>query len=175
MKKIYLFLFLAVFLLLNNPIKAEEEIIFFYSNSCPFCHDVLEVIEEYQLDEKLNILKLEAGEENFTEIYHEHLEICRIPVHQGGFPTIYYNQECNFGKTNNINFLLEFADIEEVMGEVDEEQIYQEETIEEDRNLAETLSPIESKPMPIWLMIPIIIGPAIFIYIVYIIIKKLNL
>ncbi len=183
MKKFYLFLVFAVFLLLSNPIKAEEEIIFFYSDRCPFCHDVLEVIQEYELDEKLNLTKLEAGEENFSEIYHEHLEICDVPVHQGGYPTIYYNEECTFGKTNNINLLLELAGIEEVKGEMDpdpiinEQEEIEEETEEEEENELQgaRTTPRESEPIPIWLMITIFVGPAIFIYIVYLMIKKLNL
>jgi hypothetical protein len=180
MKKLYLFFLPTIFLLLSNPVKAEEEIIFFYSDSCPFCHDVLEAIDEYQLDEKLNILKLEAGEENFTEIYHEHLGICDVPVHQGGYPTIYYNQECSFGKTNNINLLLELAQIEEVKGEIDSELREREEDtaveeIEKINNPSETLPPMQKEPIPAWLIIPILVGPAIFIYIAYLMIKKLNL
>ncbi|GEM_PF-3459238 len=189
--KIILFFFLG-FLFLNNVVNAQEEIILFHSDTCPHCIEVLEFVDKHNLEEEINLKEIEASEEGFDEKYDKALEICDTG-HQGGYPTLYYNGECFFGKTNNIEQLSEIAGITEVQGETEQTQEYQtpeetpptetpeveeewmddnqEEDVDQEQNPAE----FQREPMPIWITITMFIGPAVFLYIIYLIIKKLNI
>lgn len=162
MKKIYICILSILFLICSlTNIKAEDEIILFYSDSCPHCHEVLDFLDENELE----IILYEENDEGFEKIYREHLDICNIQEDQAGYPTIYHNEECSFGKTNNIELLSNILDIKGEKIETNENED------EEKINIVE----FKKEPLPIHIIISMFIGPALFIYITYMIIKKLNL
>ncbi len=172
-----------------NLTNANEGLILFYSETCGYCKQVLQVIEENNLEEILDLEMIEANEEGFKEIFAVALKDCGRDPDRGGYPTLYHNGNCSIGATNSIETLLELADAtktgesnqEDVLGDdtnlTDEKN--EEEEVEEERTLEEITHQederIEPVPRPFTHILMIIIGPALLIALGYYMIKKLNL
>jgi len=173
-------IFTTVFLFLNISVKAQDEIIFFHSDTCPYCTEVLEVIEENDLEEVLNIKIIERNDEGFSEIFIKSLEDCGMDPDRGGFPTLYHNGECSVGKINAVDTLLALAGIEVLDEEMEEDEVDVDEDMtvieEEEREVFPLeIQEFEREPRPITHILMIIIGPALLIGLGYYMIKKLNL
>ena len=179
------FLLIVILSFSSTAIHADDELILFHSDTCPHCIEVLDFVEKENLKEKTNLKDIESSEEGFREKYNKALEVCEVG-HAGGYPTLYYQEECIFGKTNSIEKLSKIANIEEsIRGETEkveqhepEEYVEQEELYEDEQNLPveeEKPQDIGRETFPLWIKITMFIGPAIFLYVIYLIIKKLNI
>jgi hypothetical protein len=178
MKKIIIFLIAVFFFSLNYTItNAQDNIIIFYSNSCGYCKDLFEAIEEEKIDEILEIQRIEASEEGFQEIFTQSLEECDLDPNKGGYPTLYHNGECSVGSLNAINTLFELAGIEKNEDVIESETENQIAETEEDRTLSEVdeTEDFEIPKRPFWQILAMLVGPAILVGIAYFMIKKLNL
>jgi glutaredoxin len=177
MKKVFFGIFFSFLLLITfKTVSAQEnEIIFFYSNTCPYCHDVLEVIDTYNLEESLNMELLEASQEGVRDKFYEHLELCGLGTNQAGYPTLYYNGKCSVGSNNNINVLFNLAGISSEQEIEETEEIENTTEVEEDEEEEREIQNIEIPRRSIWVTLAMFIGPIVMVVIAWLIIKKLNL
>jgi hypothetical protein len=185
MKKLLLSVIaLTIFFSFHNTTKAQEDLILFHSDSCGYCKQVFNAIEENDLLEILDIYIIETSEDGFKDLFRASLEECGRDPDRGGYPTLYHNGECSVGSEETINTLLTLAGIvendeEEITTEEEtmvEEEIDEEEevrTLEEVTPIQENQTEVEPRPFSHILMI--ILGPALLIALGYFMIKKLNL
>lgn len=177
MKKIVLGLMLSFFFLTaHNSIQANEELILFHSDTCGYCDQVIDVVEEHNLKEILGLKMIERSEEDFEEIFTSSLEECGLDPNRGGYPTLYHNGECSTGSISAVSTLLDLAGIE-----IEEEE-YEKDSDEEDKTPAnldqteeEEKEEFEPEPRPLSHIFIMIIGPILLIGLGYFMIRKLNL
>jgi glutaredoxin/uncharacterized protein YqgQ len=84
----------------------DPEMILFYSQSCPHCHNVSNFIKENKIDEKINILQLDASGK-YGELFVEKVKECGLDSQGYGVPFLYYSPEshgCIMGDTPIIDF-----------------------------------------------------------------------
>ncbi|MFA5020601.1 MAG: GAP family protein [Patescibacteria group bacterium] len=111
MKKIFLFLFLAVALILPVIAVAEastidsEQNIYYYSATCSHCRKVEEFFEQYDITEKFSIISKEVSQNpaNAKEFY----DFCvskDIQPEEMGVPYLHFEGQCYSGDVDIINF-----------------------------------------------------------------------
>jgi glutaredoxin len=90
----------------KKPKYSNDEIIFFYSETCPHCKNVEAFIEENNLDAKLKIIKKEVyyNEANRKELL-DFAKRCNLNEGEIGVPFIYYDGRCYIGDRDGINLL----------------------------------------------------------------------
>ncbi len=148
-----------LFLTSQNLVMAQGDVIFFYSNACKDCDEVVEVVEEGNLEEELDFYIIKEDDEDFKDIFDSALAECELDSDIESEPVLYYGGDCTFGATEVITTLNELADFEKK--EIENEQ--------------EEAAAIERESRPFYHYIIMIIGPAILIVLGYSMIKKLNL
>ncbi len=149
-----------LFLTSHNLVMAQGDVIFFYSDRCEDCDEVIEVVEERNLEEELDLYIIKEDDDDFKDIFDSALAECGLDSDTESKPVLYYGGECSVGTTDVIATLNELADIEKNETEDEEEEITVNETLES---------------RPFYHYIIMIIGPAILIILGYSMIKKLNL
>jgi hypothetical protein len=93
----------------------EEEILFFWGTTCPFCHVVMDEIEERGLEDELDIVMLEIYEEKDNlDLFREKVGVCGINPNQAGVPLLFTEGECFIGPDAILSKLLRLAGEEEV-------------------------------------------------------------
>ncbi|MDD4122705.1 MAG: hypothetical protein PHO23_00230 [Candidatus Pacebacteria bacterium] len=91
----------------------DPDMILFYSQSCPHCHNVNNFIKENNIDEKINILQLDASGK-YNELFVEKVKECNLDSQGYGVPFLFYNPEdkgCVMGDTPIIDFLKDYLSL----------------------------------------------------------------
>ena len=99
MKKIFITLFLSLFLFLGiGKVSAQEEMILFWGVSCPYCHVVREKLEKEDLREKVNMreVELENEKENLG-LFREKIGVCGIAEEKARIPMLFFEGKCYQG------------------------------------------------------------------------------
>ncbi len=84
---------------------SDEEEIFYWGTTCPFCHDVMDWMEENQVYEKLNVVKKEIydNKENADELTQKADECGLTRI---GVPLLYTSDgQCLIGPQDIIEYL----------------------------------------------------------------------
>lgn len=114
MKNILLFfgvvfaILIAIFILLQNQGKnvvkgvRVEDMILFYSKTCPHCQRVEEFIQQNKVDQKLKFTKIDIKEnQQNSDLFIEKATECKIPQ---GVPLFWDGQKCINGDQPIIDF-----------------------------------------------------------------------
>jgi glutaredoxin len=91
----------------------EAEMILFYSQSCPHCHNVSNFIKENNIDDKINLLQLDASGK-YGELFVEKVKECGLDSQGYGVPFLYYSPEshdCIMGDTPIIDFFKNYLSL----------------------------------------------------------------
>lgn len=95
---------------INNPPlnNGTEGMILFYGDTCPHCDDLEEWIQNNNIEEKVEFIKLEVyNNENNQKILIEKVKICDISINSVGVPFFWTGSECLIGNDLIQNFLQE--------------------------------------------------------------------
>lgn len=94
----------------QNDVSNETDIIYFYGEECPHCHEVLKFLDENKITEKVNYEKKEVwhNKENSKQMM-EKVEQCGLSKSQIGVPFLYAEGECFVGTPDVLGFFSEKA------------------------------------------------------------------
>jgi len=105
---------LSLYLIYINkkPKYSNDEILFFYGETCPHCKNVEIFIEENNIDAKLKIIRKEVyyNEMNRKELL-DFAKKCNLNQAEIGVPLIYYEGKCYIGDKDGINLLKTLAGV----------------------------------------------------------------
>jgi hypothetical protein len=89
--------------IINNQ---ENQLIFYYGDTCPHCHIVDDYINNNQINQKLNIINKEVynNQKNAADLRAK-AELCGIPDNALGVPLLWNGQDCLVGDQPIIDFL----------------------------------------------------------------------
>lgn len=114
MKKIILFLFLPLALLLfsgcgknSSPASADEDssIILFYGQECPHCKLVEDFLKENKAEEKIKFSQAEVYHNVANaEIMKKKADLCQIAPESLGVPFLWAEGKCYIGDHDAIQF-----------------------------------------------------------------------
>ena len=100
MKKLLSYTFFLFFFLLLFPRLsfAQEEIILFWGENCPYCHTVRDKISAEKLSEKINIVEIEVQKEKENiSLFKEKVSQCNINPERAGIPLLFVDKKCYKG------------------------------------------------------------------------------
>lgn len=95
----------------ENSDNKNEEMVFYYGNTCPHCKDVENWMEENKIEEKLKIVKKEVydNKANASELFSV-AKKCGINSSSIGVPFLYTQEgKCLIGTPDVTNYLKEKA------------------------------------------------------------------
>jgi glutaredoxin len=89
----------------QNQQDGKNQIILFYSDSCPHCAVVEEYLKENQVEKKVSFTKKEVyhNQENAQEL-KEKAKICRMSSEAIGLPFLWDGEKCFVGDKDIIEF-----------------------------------------------------------------------
>ncbi len=95
MKKIFVLLFLATisFVLYAEDAPATEVLYFFYSDSCPHCHEAMPFVEELEKERPdITVKKLEVSKDEVNRaVFIKKIE--KLGIKGGGVPTFVFKDK----------------------------------------------------------------------------------
>lgn len=98
-------IFFGTIIYARNQNKGNDMILF-YSESCPHCQNVDEYIKTNHIEDRLTFQKLEVSQnKNNSRLLLEKAKSCKLPTTQAvGVPFFFDGQKCLIGDTDIINF-----------------------------------------------------------------------
>lgn len=91
--------------IINNQ---ENQLIFYYGETCPHCHIVDAYVKNNKINQKLNIINKEVyNNQNNAEDLRVKARLCGIPDNALGVPLLWNGQDCLVGDQPIIDFLNE--------------------------------------------------------------------
>lgn len=84
----------------------KPKMIYFYGETCPHCHDVLEYISENDIRNKLSFQELETyNNVNNARLLNTKAKICKLDTFQGvPVPFFFDGENCHIGSDKIIEF-----------------------------------------------------------------------
>lgn len=95
----------------QNPV-SNEDILLFYSPTCPHCKIVEEFIQNNSLDSRINITMKNTWLPEIAKEYSQAADLCKIAQDARGVPMLYYNQTCYLGDVDSIKILKGLGGVE---------------------------------------------------------------
>lgn len=83
---------------------SESQAILFYSDTCPFCQNVNEYIEDNEVRKHFDFLSLEIGNLNNSRLLDEKALACGIAPNRVGVPFLWVEEDCLIGEPSIVNF-----------------------------------------------------------------------
>lgn len=141
LKILVLAIFSFLFFPLQNTYAQESEILFFWGTTCPFCHTVMDDMEEMGIHDEIEISMLEIYEdEDNLEIFREKIDICGINPNQAGVPLLFVEDECFVGPNMILTRLAQLTDMDiELIEENEQVEQIDVDDLEEDPGRRNTL------------------------------------
>jgi len=78
---------------------------YFYSDACSNCQVVKLYMEENNVEDKFDIIKIDAAKQSNRASFNGALTGCKIPYSSGGVPLLYINDVCYIGRVDVIDYL----------------------------------------------------------------------
>ena len=117
--KTLLSIFFLFGIFLGQPVSAEEgEVFLFWGTTCPYCHVVIEEIEEKGIDQEIEITMFEIYEDQENlELFREKIDACGVNPNMAGVPMLFVEDECFVGPDSILGKLAQLTDIDLEVGE----------------------------------------------------------
>lgn len=89
----------------NSNISDKDQVLLFFSPTCPHCKNVEDFIQNNRLDSKINITMKNTWIPEIATEYTQIADLCKIAKESRGVPMLYYNQTCYLGDIDSIKTL----------------------------------------------------------------------
>jgi glutaredoxin len=153
-------LILTILLLGTVAIQAQtKEIYYFFSESCSYCKDVTQFLEENDIESKIEFEKIDINSTEGEELFNEKVAECNLSQFDAGVPMLYVDGECSVARDNVQETFISLAetDVQESTG----------------GSLSESLN--ERPPIGLGLISTMILVPSILVGIAYLVVRGFKL